>query len=99
MQNSMVKNAALTVFALAGAVALSGCVQMHLSEDFGSAVRQDVAAQIADPDAHYVGSPAPGAADGPRVALAQDHYEKNKVIQPIGTSSNIGASVTPNMPQ
>ena len=42
---------------------LCGCVvsQPHLSPDFGSAVRQDVMAQIADPDARYKGDPAPGS--------------------------------------
>ncbi|MGH6962945.1 MAG: hypothetical protein ACREE0_00535 [Phenylobacterium sp.] len=68
---------------------LAGCVesQAHLSNDFGSAVRQDQMAQIADPEAHYKGVPAPGS-DGGRVGLAQERYRTGKVIAP----SDAGAS-------
>lgn len=67
----------------AGAVALAGCTQssLRINNDFGQAVRQDLAAQIADPDAHYAGTVAPGGG-GARVELAQRRYELNKVIQP-----------------
>jgi hypothetical protein len=70
------------IAALAG-VALSGCTQSQarLSPDFGQAVRQDFAAQVADPDAHYVGTPGPGS-NGARVGLAQKRYERGQVIQP-----------------
>ncbi len=74
----------------AAAIGLSACAQssLRLAPDFGSAVRQDAAAQVADPDAHYLGTPAPGT-DSARVALAQKLYEQNKVIQPttLGASS------------
>ena len=75
-------------------LALTGCAvsQTHLSSDFGSAVRQDVVAQIADPDARYKGDPAPGS-DGARVASAQERYRTGKVIPPAATgASTIGAS-------
>ncbi len=103
MQASIIKSAALAVLALTGALALSGCVQVHLSDDFGSAVRQDIAAQIADPDPHYIGSASPGGSDGPRVAAAQDRYEKGKVIPPVGgeistvTTAGSGGPATPTM--
>lgn len=71
-----------TIVAVAGLM-LAGCTQsaLRLNDDFGRAVRADVAAQIADPDAHYAGAPAPGS-NGARVGLAQKRYETNKVIPP-----------------
>jgi type IV pilus biogenesis protein CpaD/CtpE len=72
----------------AGAI-LTGCVypQAHLSDDFGRAVRQNVAAQVADPDAAYKGLPAPGAF-GTRAGLAQDRYHTGDVISPASTSTS-----------
>ena len=68
--------------------ALSACQSsMRLSPDFGSAVRQDVAGQIADPDAHYEGVPQPGSASA-RVGLAQKRYNANQVIQPATTTAS-----------
>ena len=68
------------------AASLAGCVDSHptLSPDFGVAMRQDMAAQIADPDAHYGKTDS----DGARAALAQERYRADKVIPPssIGTS-------------
>ena len=90
MSLSPAKIAALS--ALFGALALSACTQtrLGLSPDFGQAVRRDSVAQIADPDAHYLGMPAPGA-NGQRVGLAQKHYDKNEVIQPsaVGSTGSI----------
>ena len=70
-------------------VGLSGCTesQVRMSPDFGQAVRQDMVAQIADPDAHYLGTPAPGS-NGARVGLAQKRYEKGQVIQPSSTTAS-----------
>jgi len=67
----------------------AGCAQSRLrqSDDFGVSVRQDVAAQVAVPDAQYEGTPAPGSS-GARVGLAQKRYQTNSVIPP----SQIGAS-------
>lgn len=76
------------------ALGLAGCVQsqIHLSDDFGSAVRQDQVAQVADPDAHYKGVPAPGS-DGARVGLAQERYRTGKVIAPTEAgASSVGAT-------
>lgn len=88
------------IFALAvAALGLSACAQnpmeseMYMSPDFGESVRQDLAAQIADPDAHYVGTPAPGASDGARIDLAQDRYQKNQVIPPSTTTASSRASI------
>ena len=79
----------------AAMVVLSGCAQIHLSSDFGAATRQNLAAQISDPDARYVGSPAPGSA-GTRVSLAQQRYNLGMVIAPVGgTASTVGASGAP----
>mgnify|MGYP001549787895 FL=1 len=81
---------------IAGALTLglAGCVesQRHLSDDFGSAVRQDQVAQVADPEAGYKGAPAPGS-DGARVGLAQERYRTGKVIAPSEAgASTVGAS-------
>jgi len=69
-------------------LALSACAQstLRLSPDFGAAVRQDLAAQIADPDARYMGVPDPGA-NGLRTGLAQQRYDRNQVIPPVATSA------------
>ena len=68
---------------VASAVLAAGCAdsRMHLSDDFGQAVKQDTMAQIANPDAKYSGDPAPGS-NGVRVAAAQDRYVNGKVITP-----------------
>jgi hypothetical protein len=81
----------LLVLAIA-AIGMSGCVQseLRISRDFGAAVRQDTAAQIADPDAHYAGVPAPGS-NGARVASAQHRYETGTVIQPSTLSASSGS--------
>ncbi len=73
---------------------LSGCAQswLRLSPDFGNAVNQDIPAQIADPDAHYAGTPAPGSS-GPRVGLAQKRYDTGTVIPPSSTTASSGASI------
>jgi hypothetical protein len=65
---------------------------MRISPDFGTAVQQDVAAQIADPDARYAGTPAPGS-DGTRVGLAQGRYQTDTVIQPSTTTASGASSI------
>lgn len=65
------------------ALGLSGCVQGNtVDPDFGVAVRQNIAAQIADPAPRYVRADPP-ASDGSRTALAQQRYQKGTVIQPV----------------
>jgi|GEM_PF-2420725 type IV pilus biogenesis protein CpaD/CtpE len=78
----------LLTLALAG---LSACVQSQktLAADFGVAVRQDVAAQIADPDARY---PADTPTDGARVGLAQERYRAGKSIAPSTGTMTVGGS-------
>ena len=83
--------ALLTLAAAAlGSLALAGCVESkpHLSSDFGRAVREDSVAQVADPDARYLGVPAPGS-NGSRVGLAQQRYVTGKVIQPVPASTTL----------
>ena len=88
-----------TVLVVAVGLGLSACAQspaeseMRLSPDFGDAVRENLAAQIADPDAHYTGTPAPGASDGARIDLAQTRYQKNQVIQPSTTTASSSRSI------
>lgn len=84
------KTVAIGTILVAG---LSGCLsnQRHLSADFGSATRQNIVSQIADPDARYKGDPAPGS-DGRRVGLAQERYRTGKVIEPVAVASKIGAT-------
>jgi hypothetical protein len=80
----------LAVVGLCGAAAsLSACAvsRMHLSDDSGVAVRQDIVAQVADPDAMYKGLPAPGA-QGLRVDAAQGRYDSGQVIEPASTSTS-----------
>jgi hypothetical protein len=73
---------------------LAGCAQssLRISPDFGNAVRQDIAAQIADPDAHYTGTPAPGSS-GPRVGLAQKRYDAGQVIPPSSMTASGAGSI------
>src|SRR5438034_3038135 len=86
------KHAAVAALLGAGLL-LSGCAetQAHLSDDFGIAVKQDVAAQIADPDARYVGDPAPGSS-GSRVGSAQARYKSGRVLRPASTSTSSSSS-------
>ena len=88
MMTTKTVRAALAI-AVCATPALSACAQssLRISPDFGSAVRQDVAAQIADPDARYEGLPAPGSASA-RVDLAQKRYNANQVIQPTSTTAS-----------
>lgn len=78
------------------AAVLAGCAddkmlndQMQMG-DFGRAVQEDLAAQIADPDATYKGPPPPSS--GERAALAQKRYQADHVIMPANTSSGGSSS-------
>ena len=62
--------------------------EIRLSPDFGDALRENLAAQIADPDPHYAGTLAPGASDGARIDLAQTRYQKNEVVRPASTTAS-----------
>ena len=70
------------------ALGLGGCVQGNtVDPEFGVALRQNIAAQIADPAPRYVRADPP-ASDCPRTALAQQRYEKGTVIQPVVQSTS-----------
>lgn len=76
-------------------LALAACVspQEDLASDYGVSVRQNLAAQVADPDARYRRTEPP-AGSGERTALAQERYVRGEVIQPVteGTTKIQGAS-------
>jgi hypothetical protein len=82
------------VFVIAVGMTLSACTQsaLRMQPDFGNALRQDIAAQIADPDARYEGTPAPGSS-GPRVGLAQKRYDTNQVIPPSSVTASSKGSI------
>jgi hypothetical protein len=68
---------------------LSACAQtrLRIEDDFGRAVNQDLAAQIADPDAaRNEGAPPPSS--GARAGLALTRYRQDAVTPP----STVGAS-------
>ena len=91
----------LLAAALAGAGALlAGCEgsspsleqsSLRLSDDFGRAVREDVAAQIVDPDPSWKAGPPPPS-DGERAALAQKRYQHDVVIQPSTAATSQAVS-------
>jgi hypothetical protein len=76
------------VAVLLAAGALGGCYsQTRLSPDYGVAVRQNVTAAIADPDARYTGDPQPGS-NTERVSIAQRRYVAGRVIPPAATTTS-----------
>lgn len=72
-----------TLAIVGAALALSGCVQApgHMQPDFSYAVRQNIAVQIADPEARYARVVNP-ASSGARATLAQERYVYGQVVQP-----------------
>ena len=80
---------------------LTGCAdnpgqsKLRLSDDFGHAVNQDLAAQIADPDAGLKAGPPPPSS-GDRAALAQRRYQHDVVIQPSTEGASGRASGSGN---
>jgi hypothetical protein len=90
---SIVK-AALLTSTLAGGLLLCACTtpSAHMGPNFGAAERQDMAAQIADPDAKYAGKPDPGS-NGQRSALALSRYARDRVTAPVAqTTSSVAGS-------
>ena len=76
------------VAVLLAAGSLGGCYsQTRISSDYGDAVRQNVVASIADPDAHYTGDPQPGS-NPERVSIAQRRYVQGRVIPPASTTTS-----------
>jgi len=81
-----------TAAALTLALTLGGCVsaQGNLSPDYGLSVKQNIAAQVADPDARYRRD-APPASSGPRTAVTQKRYDRGEVLVPVTAgASSIG---------
>ena len=77
---------------LGAGLALAACTEsrLHLSDEFGQALRQDEIAQVADPEARYKGVP-PAGSNGMRAVNAQARYEHNAVIPPASmTTSSVG---------
>jgi type IV pilus biogenesis protein CpaD/CtpE len=74
------RNAALIIALAAG---LSACAMNDkpLDPNYGQALRQNLNAQVADPDARYARVIEPNS-DGMRSAAAQKRYQTGKVIQP-----------------
>jgi len=93
--NRSTRNALSTAAVTATALALGGCATQHLSNDFGQAVRQSIAQQIANPDTKYVGAIAPGS-NAARVAAAQDRYVKGRVIQPSAQVAATSVAAAPS---
>jgi hypothetical protein len=83
------------VAALAGSSLLAGCIlspQHSLEPDYGRAVRNDIVAQIADPEPAYARKVEP-AADGTRAVSANRRYLSGQVIQPQAqTTSQVAGS-------
>lgn len=88
----------LAALASAGAL-LSGCMNridatqtsIGPPDDFGRAVREDLAAQIADPDPAWKNTPQP-ASSGERAALAQKAYGTDNVKTPQGLNTLTAAT-------
>lgn len=79
------------------ALALSGCASVvhqeanEVDPNFGRALRQNIAAQVADPAPNYERAEQP-ASSGPRTGLAQRRYDTGTVIQPQSEGTTGGAS-------
>jgi type IV pilus biogenesis protein CpaD/CtpE len=85
----------LLLSAMAAGLAACADTAPTLGQDFGVAVRQDLAAQVADPDARYGRTPS----DSGRAALAQDRYRTGKVIPPSGAGAAAAGSSGAATPQ
>lgn len=86
----------LLTVGLAG-LALCGCSSaVYKAADidepnFGRALRQNLAAQVANPAPDYAYTDPP-ASSGPRTAAAQERYETGTVIQPTVESTQTVSS-------
>jgi len=83
-----------------GSLLLGGCADTKtnpnavMANDFGSALHQDLAAQITDTDPAVLAEGRPPAS-GARAALAQTRYRTGTVLVPVGqntASSTSGGS-------
>lgn len=98
---SVLRGCAL-VAALAASSLLAGCLspQHSLEPDYGRAVRNDIVAQVADPEPRYARKVEP-AADGTRAVSANRRYLSGQVIPPVtqSTSQVAGSSGGGGAPQ
>lgn len=101
------KSLAVLATVVAGGALLSGCLEdqridqtrLRMQDDFGRAVTQDLAAQIANPDAGRDAGPPPPS-NGARANLAVTRYRQDAVTPPStigasGTSSGTDAGAAP----
>ena len=79
------RNAVLIIALAAG---LSACAMNDKPMDptYGQALKQNLNAQIADPDARYARIKEP-ASDGMRTSGAQDRYQRGEVTETVNTST------------
>ena len=79
------------------ALALSGCASVvhqeanEVDPNFGRALRQNIAAQIANPVPSY-SYDTPPASSGPRTAVAQERYDTGAVTQPAAESTQASST-------
>jgi hypothetical protein len=98
MRRSEVKLNVAVASAVAGlGLLVSGCADtkamqadMRDADGLGHAVREDLEAQIANPDAAWTG--AVPAANGARAAAAQEHYITDTVKAPVSGSTTSGVA-------
>jgi outer membrane murein-binding lipoprotein Lpp len=74
---------------VAAASLLAGCLspQHGLEPDFGRATRNNIAAQVADPEPRYARKVEP-AANGVRSVTASQRYERGQVTPPVVQSTS-----------
>jgi len=92
MCSTKMSRAQIALAALMASAGLAGCMPANsgLSPDFGVALKQNLAAQVADPDAVYDRTLEP-ASDGTRAAAAGDRYFRGEVKRPPAqTTSQVG---------
>lgn len=80
------------ILATVGGISLAGCMETISGNDnFGEAVRHNMALQIIDPNPSYKGEAVPGG-NGARTAVAQERYQTDKVEAPerLQTSNILG---------
>ena len=79
------------------ALAVSGCASVvhqeanEVDPNFGRALRQNIAAQIANPVPSY-SYDNPPASSGPRTAVAQERYDTGTVTAPVAESTQSSSS-------
>jgi type IV pilus biogenesis protein CpaD/CtpE len=78
---------AILIIALAAGLTACAMNNKPLEPNFGQALRQNLNAQVADPDARYARVIQP-ASDGVRTSAAQVRYQTGEVIEPARVSTS-----------